>query len=76
VERVDESEGGVSRSPCVRCGNVLHTGEGRVTVTFSVAEMVELALATSDINVRSRLLCAISLLDEDAANGVRQEMWR
>jgi hypothetical protein len=27
------------RAPCVRCGNILHTGEGKVTVSFSLDEL-------------------------------------
>lgn len=53
------------RAPCVRCGHLLHTGEGRVTVSFSVDELAELACATGDRGVQSRLLCAIGLLDPD-----------
>jgi len=52
------------RAPCVRCGMLLHTGEGKVTVSFSVAELAELACATSDDAVRERLLCALGLLDQ------------
>ncbi len=51
------------RAPCVKCGMILHTGEGRVTISFRVNELSELALATSDKNVRDRLLCAIGMLD-------------
>lgn len=51
------------RAPCVRCGHILHTGEGRVTVSFTVSELEELALSTSDPSVRRRLICAIGLLD-------------
>ncbi len=55
----------MSRSPCVRCGLLLHTGEGRVLVAFSVAELSELAVGAADKNVRERLLCALGLLDQD-----------
>ena len=58
------------RSPCVRCGNILHTGEGMVTVSFSVDELEELACQTTDPAVRRRLLCAIGLLDSDRADRV------
>lgn len=54
------------RAPCVRCGNILHTGENRVTVSFSVDELMELAVATSSGSVRRRLLCAAELLDAAA----------
>jgi hypothetical protein len=55
------------RAPCVKCGRLLHTGEGRVLVSFTVAELAELAGATADPAVRSRLLCALSLLDDKRA---------
>ena len=47
-----------ARSPCVRCGSPLHTGEGRIIVAFSVLELEELAFATRDVRVRERLLAA------------------
>lgn len=56
--------------PCVKCGNLLHTGEGKVIVSFSVDELEELACATSDPAVRRRLVCALSLLDSDRAKRV------
>lgn len=59
------------RAPCVKCGRLLHTGEGRVLVSFQVDELSELAVATSDPAVRERLLCALSLLDEETANRTR-----
>ncbi len=55
------------RAPCVKCGNILHTGEGRVIVAFTVAELKELAESTGDLAVRRRLVCAISLLDDQLA---------
>ena len=53
------------RSPCVRCGAILHTGEGRVTVAFSLDELEELAVATPNRKLQDRLACAIGLLDEE-----------
>jgi hypothetical protein len=32
-------------TPCLRCGALLHTGEARVIVGFTVAELVELLYA-------------------------------
>lgn len=75
---VGEADGvGVSesvRAPCVRCGNLLHTGEGRVTVSFSVDELIELACSTSNSNVRRRLFCAAELLDENAVREALREV--
>jgi hypothetical protein len=64
------------RAPCVRCGLLLHTGEGRVTVSFQAAELAELAAATSDRNVRERLLCALGLIDDAAVSSVRADLLR
>lgn len=61
------------RAPCVRCGMLLHTGEGRVLVAFLLDELEELALATSDSNVSDRLLCALGLLDADRELALRTE---
>ncbi len=54
----------MTRSPCVRCGNLLHTGEGKVTVSFSLDELESIATETLDPAIRRRVLCAIGLLDE------------
>jgi hypothetical protein len=58
------------RAPCVKCGRILHTGEGRVLVSFTPEELRELAESTGDLGVRSRLVCAMSLLDPDMAKEV------
>lgn len=63
-----------ARSPCVRCGTPLHTGEGRIVAAFSVLELEELAFATRDVRVREPLLCAIGLLDQERDRAVRREM--
>lgn len=61
------------RAPCVRCGMLLHTGEGRVTVSFTPDELEALALASTDRNVSDRLLCALGLLDADRERAARRE---
>ncbi len=53
----------MSRSPCVRCGNLLHTGEGKITVTFSLDELEALALAAPTLALTRRLACAVGLLE-------------
>jgi len=58
------------RAPCVKCGRILHTGEGRILVSFSVDELAELAYATNDSGVASRLVCALSLLDQKRADEI------
>lgn len=66
----------MSRSPCVRCGALLHTGEGKVVVSFSLDELEELAFATGNAAVRRRLVCAIGLLDGERADLVAREAYR
>lgn len=60
--------------PCAQCGEPLHTGEGRVTVSFTVEELLQLACAAPSPRVRDRLLCAAQLLDADAVEAVRMEV--
>ena len=55
------------RTPCVKCGNVLHTGEGRVIVSFSADELEEIAISTADPAVSRRAICALGLLDAERA---------
>lgn len=58
------------RSPCVRCGALLHTGEGRVVVAFSADELEDLVCAAPDPRVARRLACALGLLDPDRERAV------
>jgi hypothetical protein len=53
----------IVRQPCVRCGHILHTGEGKVTLSMTVAELEDLITQTTNLDLRKRLLCAIGLLD-------------
>lgn len=64
------------RAPCVKCGNLLHTGEGKVIVGLSADDLDELACATSDPSLRRRLLCALSLIDPERADRVGAELQR
>lgn len=59
------------RAPCVRCGAILHTGEGRVIVAFSADELVVI-IQTEEITIalRRRLLCALQLIDPDRADSL------
>lgn len=56
---------------CLRCGRLLHTGEGRVLVPFTTAELAELIGSTVNPVVRDRLLCALGLIDESAESELR-----
>lgn len=67
------------RSPCVRCGMILHTGEGRITVSFTVDELIDLAWAEHNSGpvfdtrkMVDRLLCAAELLDADKVKETRE----
>lgn len=70
------------RAPCVRCGMMLHTGEGRVTVAFTAAELIDLAWDVHNRDARDptvaklidRLLCAAGLLDAEREGTVRQQI--
>ncbi len=53
----------MERAPCVRCGHILHTGEGRVTVSFTVDELAALVEVCASGSLRARMICAIGLLD-------------
>lgn len=70
VRAVDEAGAVSDRSPCVRCGMMLHTGEGKVLVAFSVDELEELAYASPNARVAHRLACALGLLDEEREQAV------
>ena len=56
------------RAPCVKCGRILHTGEGRVLVSFTATELFEMATEVVDPKVRARIICALSLIDQDLAD--------
>ncbi len=60
------------RTPCAKCGAILHTGEGRVTVSFTVDELEELVAATGSALMADRLACAIGLLDEARERQARE----
>lgn len=53
---------------CENCGRIVHDGEARVLVGWSVDELIEIALATDNTEVRRKALCAAGLLDAEAAS--------
>lgn len=63
----------MSRSPCVRCGVLLHTGEGRVTVSFSADDLASLAIDTTDPKLAERLACALGVIDPERERALRTE---
>lgn len=52
---------------------MLHTGEARVAVGLTLGELEELALATSNPDVRKRLILAVGLLDDTRAERTNKE---
>ena len=56
------------RVPCTTCGALLHTGEARVIVSFTVTELLALALGQPSRRLSERLYCAASLLDREAVD--------
>lgn len=58
------------RAPCVKCGRILHTGEGRVLVAFTADELFEMATEVVDPRVKARLICALDLIDPELAAGI------
>ncbi len=62
------------RAPCIRCGIMLHTGEGRVTVSFTAEDLMGLVLATPERSMRARLLCALGTIDPVREHIVREEL--
>lgn len=58
------------RAPCVKCGRILHTGEGRVLISFTAAELFEMATEVIDPKVKSRIVCALDLIDSELAASI------
>lgn len=58
---------------CTTCGRIIHSGEGRISVALTVAELADLAYATPNPSLRRRLICAIDLLDHDLAAEILSE---
>lgn len=58
------------RAPCVRCGLVLHTGEGKIIVGLTCDQLAELIESTTNARTRAQLLCALTLLDPDRAEAL------
>lgn len=61
-------------APCVRCGLILNTGEGRVIVSFVAADLESLIRDTSDPQQQARLLCALGTIDPDREIALRAEL--
>lgn len=61
-------------TPCAKCGTILHTGEARITMSFSLAELEALVFSTADRGVVRRFICAIGILDGDAERRITGEL--
>jgi hypothetical protein len=57
--------------PCEYCTRILHTGEAKILVSFTVRELKGLVQDTCDIAVQERLLKAIGLLDAELEKELR-----
>ena len=57
---------GSGPQPCTTCGCRV-PGENRVSVSMSLDEIEEMAFGTTNRALRSRLICAMKLLDYDRA---------
>lgn len=59
--------------PCANCGRIIDTGEAKILVPLTIAQLAELAAATPSAETRRRLLCALELLDAEWADAIRQD---
>lgn len=57
---------------CEVCARVLHTGEARIMMSFSIRELVKLAEDTLDLGLQERLYKAIGLLDQELERILRE----
>lgn len=51
--------------PCEYCTRILHTGEAKILVAFTVKELVKIIEDTQSIEIQERMLKAIGLLDRE-----------
>lgn len=51
--------------PCEYCTRILHTGEAKILVAFTVKELVKIIEDTQSIEIQERMLKAIGLLDAE-----------
>jgi hypothetical protein len=51
--------------PCDYCTRILHTGEAKILVAFTVRELVKIIEDTQSIDIQERMLKAIGLLDSE-----------
>lgn len=58
---------------CENCARILHTGEAKIMIAFTVRELTGLARDTLSMEIQERLLKAIGLLDSDLEKELREE---
>lgn len=58
---------------CENCARILHTGEAKIMVAFTVRELTGLVRDTLSTDVQERLLKAIGLLDSKLEKELREE---
>jgi len=57
---------------CEVCARILHTGEARIVMAFTINELASLAEDTQSFSLQNRLLKAIGLLDPELARKFRE----
>jgi len=57
---------------CEACARVLHTGEARIMMSFTVKELVSLAEDTLSLALQERFYKAIGLLDSELERILRE----
>jgi hypothetical protein len=57
---------------CEYCTRILHTGEAKILVAFTVKELVKIIEDTQDIRIQERMLKAIGLLDAELERILRE----
>ena len=58
--------------PCEYCTRILHTGEAKILISFTVRELKGLIEDTCDFRTQERLLRAVGLLDADLEKKLRE----
>lgn len=53
------------QAPCVRCGRLLHTGEGRILVAFTPDELDIIAISVPNAAIAARAICAMGIIDPE-----------
>lgn len=58
---------------CPRCGERGPMGQAMIAISFSMDDLEEIAFSSANERTRRRVVCAMSLLDEERAERVQAE---